>query len=221
MPDLTIVGSHCVALDAVLGVLAGQGIVGRSIAVGSLGGVAAAARGECDLAPVHLLDPASGTYNRHLLTDGMTLLPGWRRQQGILFRPGDARFAGRPATEALAAVLADPDAVMVNRNAGSGTRILLDQLLGAARPVGYGNQPKSHNAVAASVAQGRADWGMAIESVARQYGLGFLPVAPEHYDFLVPARALEKSAVRTFMAALRAPETRARIRALGMHVGDD
>ena len=154
VPDLTIVGSHCVALDAVLGVLADQGIVGRSIAVGSLGGVAAASRGECDLAPVHLLDPASGTYNRHLLTEGMTLLSGWRRQQGLLFQPGDARFESHSATEALAAVLAEPDAVMVNRNAGSGTRILLDQLLGRARPAGYGNQPKSHNAVAASVGAG-------------------------------------------------------------------
>ena len=56
---------------------------------------------------------------------------------------------------------------MVNRNAGAGTRILIDRLLGAARPAGYGNQPRSHNAVAAAVAQGRADWGVAIEPVAR------------------------------------------------------
>ena len=56
---------------------------------------------------------------------------------------------------------------MVNRNAGAGTRILIDQLLGGARPPGYGNQPRSHNAVAAAVAQGRADWGVAIEPVAR------------------------------------------------------
>ena len=56
---------------------------------------------------------------------------------------------------------------MVNRNAGAGTRVLIDQLLGGARPPGYGNQPRSHNAVAAAVAQGRADWGIAIEPVAR------------------------------------------------------
>ena len=70
-----------------------------------------------------------------------------------------------------------PDCVMVNRNAGSGTRIIIDRLLGAARPSGYGVQTKSHNAVAAAVAQGRADWGVAIDTVARQYGLGFIPVA--------------------------------------------
>ena len=66
---------------------------------------------------------------------------------------------------------------MVNRNAGSGTRILIDKLLGGRRPPGYGVQTKSHNAVAAAVQQGRADWGVAIDTVARQYGLGFIAVA--------------------------------------------
>ena len=61
---------------------------------------------------------------------------------------------------------------MVNRNAGAGTRVLIDKLLAGARPPGYSNQPRSHNAVAAAVAQGRADWGVAIEPVARLYGLG-------------------------------------------------
>ena len=67
----------------------------------------------------------------------------------------------------MSAALADPDSVMVNRNAGSGTRLLVDGLIGAARPAGFWNQPRSHNAVAAAVAQGRADWGVAIASVAR------------------------------------------------------
>ena len=74
---------------------------------------------------------------------------------------------------------------MVNRNAGAGTRVLIDKLLEGARPAGYANQPKSHNAVAAAIAQGRADWGVAIEPVAKLYGLGFLPLSPEHYDFLL------------------------------------
>ena len=99
---------------------------------------------------------------------------GWQRMQGIVFRAGDARFEGKSAQDALKAALADPDCIMVNRNAGAGTRILIDQLLGAARPPGYGNQPRSHNAVAAAVAQGRADWGVAIQPVAAMYGLGFL-----------------------------------------------
>ena len=92
---------------------------------------------------------------------------------------------------------------MVNRNAGAGTRVLIDQLLAGARPPGYANQPRSHNAVAAAVAQARADWGVAIEPVARLYGLGFLPLAPEHYDFLLVERRRERPAVQAFLAALR------------------
>jgi putative molybdopterin biosynthesis protein len=94
--------------------------------------------------------------------------------------------------------------------------VLVDRLLAGARPPGYANQPRSHNALAAAVAQGRADWGIAIESVAKLYGLGFLPIAPEHYDFLLVERRRDRAAVRTFLAALRDEATRARIRALGM-----
>lgn len=215
-PDLVIAGSHCVALDAVLDALAGQGLTARMIAVGSTGGVAAARRGECDLAPVHLVDPASGVYNRHLAGPDIELVPGWLRMQGVLFRRGDSRFEGRTAHEAIAAALADPSAVMVNRNAGAGTRMLIDQLLKGVRPPGYGNQPRSHNAVAAAIAQGRADWGIAIESVAAMYELGFLPLSPEHYDFLLVRNRRDRPAVQAFLAALAAPETRQRIAALGM-----
>jgi len=215
-PDLLITGSHCIALDAVLGALAERGFAVRTIAVGSLGGVAAARRGECDLAPVHLLDPESGIYNKHLLAPGLSLVRGWERMQGIVFRPGDKRFEGRSAEAALRTALPDPTALMVNRNAGAGTRILIDKLLGEARPAGYANQPRSHNAVAAAVAQGRADWGVAIEPVARMYGLGFLAVAPEQYDFLVVEARRERPAVRAFLAALKDPATREQICALGM-----
>jgi putative molybdopterin biosynthesis protein len=216
VPDLVIMGSHCVALDAVLGALADRELTARTIAVGSQGGVAAARRGECDLAPVHLMDPASGTYNTHLLTPGIGLVRGWQRMQGIVYRPGDQRFEGRTREEAVTAALADPSCLMVNRNAGAGTRVLIDQLLAGKRPPGYGNQPRSHNAVAAAVAQARADWGVAIESVARLYGLGFLQLAPECYDFLVVERRRERPAVQAFLAALCDADVRERIRALGM-----
>jgi putative molybdopterin biosynthesis protein len=165
---------------------------------------------------VHLIDPASGEYNVHLATPGLTLIKGWRRMQGILFRPGDKRFEDRTAQEAIQTVLADEHALMVGRNAGSGTRVLLDRLLAGARPRGYANQPKSHNAVAAAIVQGRADWGLAIAPVARLYGLGFLPVAPEDYDFLVVEARRSRPAVQAFLAALCDEAVRARIRNLGM-----
>jgi putative molybdopterin biosynthesis protein len=221
MPDLVITGSHCVSLDVVLGALADRGFAARTIVVGSQGGVAAAERGECDLAPVHLLDPAGSVYNRHLVRPGLALVPGWRRMQGFVFRAGDERFAGKTAAQAIAAALADPHCLMVNRNAGAGTRILIDRLLDGNRPPGYANQPKSHNAVAAAVAQGRADWGIAIETVARLYGLAFLPIAPEHYDFLAVDAKRERPAVQAFLAALHDPAVRARITALGMVPADE
>ncbi|MGB8575483.1 MAG: molybdopterin biosynthesis protein [Pseudolabrys sp.] len=220
-PDLVIMGSHDVALDVVVGELADRGFAARTLAVGSLGGVAAANRGECDIAPVHLIDPTSGQYNKHLVAPGLSLVPGWRRMQGILFRPGDARFEGRSAQEALKIALADASALMVNRNAGAGTRVLIDKLLNGVRPAGYANQPKSHNAVAAAIAQGRADWGLAIEPVAKLYGLGFLPVSPEHYDFLVVEKRRERPAVQAFLSALHDERVRARVCALGMEVTDD
>jgi putative molybdopterin biosynthesis protein len=216
-----IMGSHDIALDVVVGALAERGFSARTIAVGSQGGVAAAERGQCDIAPVHLIDPATGGYNKHLLSPGLSLVKGWQRMQGVLYRPGDARFEGKTASDAAKAALADPSCLMVNRNAGAGTRILIDQLLAGARPPGYANQPRSHNAVAAAIAQARADWGVAIEPVAKMYGLGFLPLAPEHYDFLVVESRRTRPAVQAFLASLRDRRTKDRIAALGMQPAND
>jgi len=93
---------------------------------------------------------------------------------------------------------------------------LIDSLLGRVRPPGYANQPRSHNAVAAAVAQNRADWGVAIAPVARMYGLAFLPIAPEEYDFLRRETRRERPAVQAFLDVLRNRTTRERIQALGM-----
>ena len=209
VPDLLIVGSHCTGLDLVTAPLAHAGLLVRSIAVGSLGGLAAAKRGECDFAPIHLLDETTEIYNTPFLADGLELVPGWRRMQGFVFRAGDARFEGLNVQEAVRAALADPACVMVNRNQGAGTRILISRLLGDARPDGYWNQPRSHNAVAAAVAQHRADWGMTIAPVAHAAGLGFIPLAEEHYDFALVTARKQRPAVQAFLTALASEQSRA------------
>lgn len=215
-PDLVIAGSHDLGLDVLASAVADQGFGARILALGSAGGLAAARRGECDIAPIHLFDPKTATYNASFLTPGLTLVPGWRRMQGVVFRPGDPRFEGLTAAEAIRIAAGDPALVMVNRNVGSGTRALMDRHLAGARPKGWWNQPKSHNAVAAAVARGSADWGLSIRTVAELYGLGFLPLAEEDYDFAVVAARAARPAVAAFLAALRNPAVLDTLARLGL-----
>jgi len=214
--DLVVIGSHCVGLDVLLGRLRAAGVTSKAIAVGSEGGLAAVKRGECDLAGVHLFDPATGTYNAPFLEPGLELVSGYGRMQGVVFRPGDARFEGKPAEEAVRAVATSPGVVMVNRNRGSGTRVLIDRLLGGARPAGHAVEATSHHAVAAAVAQGRADFGVAIDVVACDRSLGFLPVTEERFDFVLASARRDRPTVRAFVAELARPETRAALRERGL-----
>ncbi|MCL4193075.1 MAG: molybdopterin biosynthesis protein [Thermoguttaceae bacterium] len=216
--DLVVIGSHCVGLDALLGKLNDQGFRAKFMAVGSTAGLDAAIRGECDLAGMHLLDPASGQYNTPYLTPSLRLVRGYGRLQGVVFRRGDDRFEGLPARAAIEAIKSRPDAAMVNRNQGSGTRILIDRLLGGAQPPGYAVQARSHNAVAAAVAQGRADWGVAIESVATRSGLGFLPLEEECYDFIIPADRWDRPAVAAFRRLLADTAVRGELVRLGLRL---
>src|SRR5205085_2500152 len=138
-------------------------------------------------------------YNQPFVSPDLVLIPGYGRMQGVVHRPDDRRFAGKKAEEAIAAVKDDSHCLMINRNAGSGTRILIDRLLAGTQPPGYAVQPRNHSAVAAAVAQHRADWGVCIESAARQANLGFLSLTEEHYDFVIPKSRLERPAVQDFV----------------------
>jgi putative molybdopterin biosynthesis protein len=186
--DLVVVGSHCIGLDLIAGVLSRQGFRVKVLAVGSHGGLAAARRGECDIAPIHLLDPESGRYNAPFLDASMRLLPGYVRNQGVVTRVDEDRE--------IEELLQDPELRMVNRNRGSGTRVLIDELLGERRPPGYPYEPRSHFAVAAAVVQKRADWGVTIDTVARPAGLRFRSLRAEHYDFVVPGDRWDRPAVK-------------------------
>jgi putative molybdopterin biosynthesis protein len=218
LADLIVIGSHCVGLDYLLGVLQARGVLSKFLAVGSTAGLEAAKRRECDIAGIHLLDPESNQYNQPFLTPALELVPGYGRLQGVVFRPGDGRFEGRSAREAIADARDDTECVMVNRNQGSGTRALIDQLLGGVKPAGYAVQPRNHNAVAAAVVQGRADWGLTLETVARRAGLGFLPVQEERYDFVSPKSRAARPGVIEFKALLNEPVTRRALRDLGMRM---
>lgn len=219
--DLVVIGSHCRGLDVLLSAMQSRGFTTKAIHVGSLAGVQAAARGACDVAGVHLLDPDSGVYNRAWLSEGTCLVAGYTRLQGFVCRPEDTRFTDINAEQAVAVALADADCFMVNRNRGSGTRVLTDGLLGDNRPAGYAVETRSHNAVCAAVAQSRADWGIAIEPVAKEYGLRFLPLTDEHYDFMVPQSRRSRPAVAAFEALLQDETVREQLQELGLRSPDE
>jgi putative molybdopterin biosynthesis protein len=208
LADLIVIGSHCPGLDVIASALFAAGWTVKVLAVGSQAGLAAAERGECDAAPIHLLDPATGRYNEPFLGPGLRLVRGYRRMQGVITRPDEERD--------VEALLADPALRMVNRNRGAGTRVLIDRLLGARRPPGFAYEPRSHFAVAAAVTQKRADWGVTTLTVARQAGLRFRPLQAEHYDFAVPADRLERPGVQALRRLLEpGSELRRRLAAMG------
>jgi len=107
---------------------------------------------------------------------------------------------------------------MVNRNQGSGTRVLIDRLLGGDKPPGYAVQPRNHHAVAAAVSQGRADWGVTLRSIAETAGLGFLPLQEEHFDFVVPNSRAMRPGVAAFKALLSERTSQSELARLGMKI---
>ena len=213
--DLVVIGSHCIGLDYLLGELQRSGVRTKFLAVGSTAGLRAVERGECDVAGIHLLDAKTGLYNEPFVSDPLQLIRGYDRQQGIVFRKDDERFANKTIELVLDEVVLDANCAMVNRNQRSGTRILIDEVLGHRRPHGYAVQSRSHNAVAASVAQGRSDWGIAIEVAAKQLGLGFLPVRDEQYDFVMRPAANASQALELFRSLLSRPDVVARLQEFG------
>jgi putative molybdopterin biosynthesis protein len=191
LADLVVIGSHCTGLDVLLSELRRRGFTSKVVAAGSQAGLEAAQRGECDVAGIHLLDAETDIWNEPFLTEGLRLVRGYGRRQGVVSR--DGKEEGR----------------LVNRNRASGTRILIDRLLEGRRPDGYEMEVRSHQAVAAAVLSGRADWGVCIENVARDLSFRFL--AEERFDFVVPDARRDRPAVRALIEILEDAATRARL----------
>ena len=224
--DLVVVGSHCVGLDVLVGEVAQATGRVQVVADGSMGGVRALAMGAADLAPVHLFDADSETWNVPFASTGTTWIEGYRRTQGLAFRAAEAEALGvatimdgdREGTaQALRRLMRTGGVVLANRSPGSGTRILIETLLedDAPRPDGWTTAYRTHTAVAASIAQGRSDFGVCLEAAARGAGLAWLPWADEHYDFLVRTERADAPAVRAFLDALAREGVRESLMAMG------
>ena len=187
--------------------------------VGSLGGLHSIRRGETHMAGTHLLDPATGAYNipdvKRVVPDlPVVLVHCVRRRQGLLVPRGNPRGLSGVAD------LGDPGLRFVNRQPGSGTRVLLDYQLaqlgidaGAIR--GYGHEEFTHMAVAVAVASGLADTGLGIRSAADALGLDFIPVGDEQYDLLLLRSFHESPAGATLLAVLRSEEFKGAMQELG------
>jgi molybdenum cofactor synthesis domain-containing protein len=199
---LIIIGSHDNTIDVLANELKGRDsrLHLSSSNVGSMGGLMAIRRGQTHVAGSHLLDTETGDYNfsyiqRYLPGVAVRIVQLARRAQGLLVRPGNPKCIQNVAD------LLRPDVVFINRQGGSGTRILLDfelQKLGldATRIQGYDQEEFTHMAVAVNVLSGRADAGMAIYASARALRLGFLPVAEERYDLIIPEVCWEDAKIR-------------------------
>jgi putative molybdopterin biosynthesis protein len=236
LADATIIGSHCVGLDHLVNCLKRAGIQGKIINVGSTAGLQAARRGEADIAGVHLLDEQTGEYNQPFLKpgDGLALVRGYVRRQGLIHRPDDDLPQPLTFERLIETAAKEGKLVLINRNRGSGTRILFDmRLRSCAQSLsmsfdklaeslrGYDTEAKSHNAVAASIALRKADWGLAIDTVARDYQLAFTLMQDECYDFVIPADKLSQPAIRRFLDLLRSDTARAGLTRIGFQIPPD
>ena len=218
---IVAIGSHDLTLDLLAShIHAREGRMSLSSAnVGSLGGLMALSRGEAHLAGTHLLDAETGEYNlsfvrRYLEGRAVVVMNLVQRVQGLMVPGGNPR-----AISSLDDLQRD-DVTFINRQRGSGTRVLLDYKLaqaGIAREhvSGYDREEYTHLAVAAGVAGGRADVGLGILSAARALGLDFVPLLTEQYDLVIPAELLEAELLQPLLEVIRGEEFRREVEALG------
>ena len=219
--SLVVIGSHDPLIDEVAQfVHARQPLLSvASTHVGSMGAITAAKRGENHCGGIHLLDEETGLYNesyleKHFPNGGVRQVECVFRQQGLMVAPGNPH-----AIQSLAD-LTEAGRSFVNRQKGSGTRILSDYLckqgdIDTSAIYGYAHEGFTHTAVAALVGSGAADAGMGIYSAAKMYGLDFVPVCEEQYDLLVPDYAWDTPMVQALLDVLASDEFRARMESLG------
>lgn len=218
---LVAMGSHDPLLDELAELLHAQDnqIYLSSSHVGSMGGIMALRRGEAHLAGCHLLDTATGEYNRSFLKK---YFPngGVRRVRCVGRRQGLMVARGNPLNLSELRDIAKPGVRYVNRQKGSGTRILTDYLcakanLDTAAIYGYEREELTHTSVAAQIANGSADAGMGIFAAARLYDLEFLPVCVEQYDLLIAESAWQTPMVQKLLAALKSDAFRETLLEMG------
>jgi molybdenum cofactor synthesis domain-containing protein len=218
---LVVVGSHDVTLDLLSDFMKREAswIHMSSSHVGSLAGLMAISRGNCHLGGTHLLDPETGDYNvsylkKHLAQTPCRLVTLAYREQGLMVQKGNPKGIKELAD------LSRPEVTMVNRQAGSGTRVLLDYHLqklemDPAEIKGYDSDEYTHMAVAVQVLSGGADVGLGVLAAAKALNLDFIPLMTERYDLCIPIGFWEDPRVRVLLNTLESAEFRQAVEAMG------
>jgi molybdate-binding protein/DNA-binding transcriptional regulator YhcF (GntR family) len=210
-------GSHDFCLDVLARQLRQRGVTLALVPTGSSAGLQALAAGRADLAATHLLDDDGVGYNRDAVA---RTLPGWdirlltlvERQQGLIVPRGNPQRLGSVADIAGLRI--------VNRQAGSGTRLLLERLLqqagiDLASLPGHERVVETHLAAAAAVAAGSADLALGLHAAARALDLDFVPLVLERFELAIPAAQLNAPWFGPLLEALAAPQFRSEVEMLG------
>jgi len=219
---LLVIGSHDLTIDLLASLIRERSegrITISSSNVGSMGGLLAVEKAIAHFAGSHLLDTETGEYNRSYIrrfikNTPVTLVTLVHRSQGLMTAKGN------PKKIAGIKDLARPDVAFINRQAGSGTRILLDFELEKARIepkaiAGYGSDEYTHMGVAMAVASGRADVGLGIMAAAKALDLDFIPITRERYDLVVPASLMDDKRIILMLEIIRSREFMQQASALG------
>jgi putative molybdopterin biosynthesis protein len=218
---VSVIGSHDQLIDIAADLMQVR-FPGRYVSsshVGSMGGIMAIKRSEAHLAGIHLLDEETGAYNtsyiqKYLPNQRIAVVKCVKRLQGLMTAPGN------PKNIQGIADICNKAIQYVNRQKGSGTRILLDYLLKqtkitATKIPGYEREEFTHLSVAALVAAGSADTGLGVFSAAKAYNLDFIPICEEEYDFIVPEPYLEMENIRCFIEIIGSPDFKATLQKMG------
>jgi putative molybdopterin biosynthesis protein len=218
---IVAIGSHDMALDLLASELHRANAELRLVSsnVGSLGGLLALGRGEAHMAGCHLLDEDTGEYNisfvrRYVKESSVVVMNLVHRVQGLIVP------AGNPKSITSLGDLGRDGVTFVNRQRGSGTRVLLDYMLrretlDPGRIHGYAREEYTHLAVAAAVAGGRADTGLGVLSASRAMGVDFVPLMTEQYDLVIPAQFYDSELLAPMLKLVRGDGFRAKVEALG------
>ncbi len=224
---VVVIGSHDPLLDELGDMLhvADSSLYMSSSHVGSMGGIMAVRRGEAHAAGCHLLNTENGEYNiafmkKYFPKGGVRLIRCVGRQQGLMVAWGNPLDIQKFSDIAKAGVR------YVNRQKGSGTRILTDYLckqekLDTDTIYGYDREELTHTSVAVQIASGSADVGMGIYSAARLYDLDFIPICIEEYDLIIPDHAWDSPQVQKMIATMKTEAFREKILNLGGYTVDN